>query len=267
MYIGNVDKITSAKLQKRYERKLKEQSRVQRVLNCSDQQCSVRDFESDKSSDTDYETDGQSTRMANDKNFVSGSGTSTLSQGPPCNKQMRRKLPKLAKLCDRFRVSDRAGASIATAVLEDFGVVSQTESADVIDRYKLRCERQLARERSLDPIAVVEALYFDGRKDSTLKFEKKGSRWFWKTVIEEHVTLMCEPDSSTARGVTESICKYCDDMGLDMSKTLGIGCDGTATNTGATNGIIRLLEKKNFGKLCSGYPVSCTQMNYRCVIS
>ena len=33
-------------------------------------------------------------------------------------------------------------------------------------------------------------------------------------------------------------------MGLDMSKTLGIGCDGTATNTGATGGIIRLLEKK-----------------------
>jgi len=33
-------------------------------------------------------------------------------------------------------------------------------------------------------------------------------------------------------------------MGLDMSKTSGIGCDGTSTNTGATGGIIRLLEKK-----------------------
>ena len=151
MYVGSVDKITSAKLQKRYGRKLKEQSRVRRALDFSDQQCSVRDFESDKSSDIDYETDGESARMAKDKNFVSGSGTSTLSEGPPCSKQMRRKLPKLAKLCDQFRVSDRAGASIATAVLEDFGVVSQTVSGDVIDRYKLRRERQLARERSLDP--------------------------------------------------------------------------------------------------------------------
>ena len=114
----------------------------------------------------------------------------------------RKKLPKLAKLCDRFRVSDRAGASIATAVLEDFGVVSQTESGDVIDRYKLRRERQLARERSLDPIALVEALYFDGRKDSTLKLKKKGSGWFRKTVSEEHVTLMCEPRGKFLTHVT-----------------------------------------------------------------
>jgi len=256
MYIGSVDKVTSAILQKRYGRKVKEQARVRRALDFSDQQCSASDFRSDESSDIDCEceTDGESTEMANDMNFVSGSGASTSSQGAACSKQMRRKLPKLAKLCDRFGVSDRAGASIATAVLEDCGVVSQTESGDVIDRYKLRRERKLARERSSDTIALVEALYFDGRKDKTLKLEKKGSRWFRKTASEEHVTLMCEPggkflthvtpDSSTARGITDSICKYYDEIGLDMSKTLGIGCDGTATNTGATGGIICLLEKK-----------------------
>jgi hypothetical protein len=31
---------------------------------------------------------------------------------------------------------------------------------------------------------------------------------------------------------------------MDMSKVLGVGCDGTATNTGATGGIIRLIEIK-----------------------
>ena len=50
---------------------------------------------------------------------------------------MRKRLPKLAKMCDEFGVSDRARAALATAVLEDFGVVSHTELTHVIDCYKL----------------------------------------------------------------------------------------------------------------------------------
>jgi len=154
LYVGNVDKITSAKLQKRYQRKLKEHARVRRALDFSDQQCSANDFGSDKSSDIDYETDGESTRMAKDKNFVSESGTSTLSQGPPCSKQMRRKLLRLAKLCDRFRMSDRAGASIATAVLEDFGVVSQTKSADIITAGPKNVQSS-TRPAPLSPLSLI----------------------------------------------------------------------------------------------------------------
>lgn len=58
---------------------------------------------------------------------------------------MRKKLAKLAKLRDRFGVSDKAGAAIATVVLEDFGTVSHcfTKSTNVIDWYKLRCKQQL----------------------------------------------------------------------------------------------------------------------------
>lgn len=88
----------------------------------------------------------------------------------------------MAKMCDRFGVCDRAGAAVATAVLEDFGVVSPTESTEVIDRYKLRRERTLVRDGSLrvQPCDQIKTLYFDGRKDKTLKLEKKGSRWYRK---------------------------------------------------------------------------------------
>ncbi|KAK0056132.1 hypothetical protein Bpfe_014533 [Biomphalaria pfeifferi] len=68
---------------------------------------------------------------------------------------MRRKLPKLAKICDRFAVSDRVGAAVTTAVLEDFGIVSQTEAANVIDRYKLRRERKMARDHSIQNILTA----------------------------------------------------------------------------------------------------------------
>jgi hypothetical protein len=109
---------------------------------------------------------------------------------------MRKRLPKLAKMCDRFRVSDRAGAALATAVLEDFGVVSQTELTYVIDRYKLRRERKFARDCLLKADDPTETLYFGGRKDNTLKLEKKGTRWYRKTVNEEHITLICEPSGT-----------------------------------------------------------------------
>lgn len=80
---------------------------------------------------------------------------------------MREKLPVLAFMCDRYAVSDRTGAAIATAVLQDFGIVANSSSVEVIDRHKLRRERSLKRnKRQQSP--VIEALYFDGCKDVTL---------------------------------------------------------------------------------------------------
>ena len=80
---------------------------------------------------------------------------------------MRKRLPKFAKMCDRFCVSDRAGAALATAVVEDFGVVSQTELTHVIDCYKLRREHKFTRDCLFKIDDSIETLYFDGRKDST----------------------------------------------------------------------------------------------------
>jgi len=39
--------------------------------------------------------------------------------------RMLKKLPKLAMACDRHFVSDRSAAAIASAMLEDFGIVSK----------------------------------------------------------------------------------------------------------------------------------------------
>ena len=49
-------------------------------------------------------------------------------------KQMRKKLSKLAKICDRYGSTDRAGTAIATAVLEDFGIVTKDYQSNVIDQ-------------------------------------------------------------------------------------------------------------------------------------
>lgn len=89
------------------------------------------------------------------------------------------------------------GVAVATAVLEDFGVVSPNETTNVIDRYKLRRERKMARDNLLDTTGVIQTLYFDGRKDKTMKLEKKGSRWYRKVVSEEHIIVLSEPGENS----------------------------------------------------------------------
>ena len=68
----------------------------------------------------------------NDNNIYSGEEEDSNTDEPPstkasfqieCNQIARNRisLPTLAKICDRFSVSDRAGASLASAVLKDYG--------------------------------------------------------------------------------------------------------------------------------------------------
>ena len=61
------------------------------------------------------------------------------------HRRNRKKLPTLATACDRHGVSDRAAAAIASAVLQDFGVLSKEHSFNVIDRSKIRRSRQTQR--------------------------------------------------------------------------------------------------------------------------
>ena len=48
--------------------------------------------------------------------------------------QNRMPLPTLAMACERFQVSDRAGAAIASAVLGDYGVITADHRKNVIDK-------------------------------------------------------------------------------------------------------------------------------------
>jgi hypothetical protein len=48
-------------------------------------------------------------------------------------KQIRKSLPKLAKIYDRFESANKAGATIATDVLEDFGIVTKEDRSNVMD--------------------------------------------------------------------------------------------------------------------------------------
>jgi len=118
----------------------------------------------------------------------------------------RKYLPTVARACDRLGISDRAAAAIAAAVLQDFGIVSKEDSFKVVDRNKVRRSRLKNRDETQKRSRsnLLRSLYFDGRKDLTFITTRKGSRWYKKKIIEEHISMIHEPGSDYIGHVTPS---------------------------------------------------------------
>ena len=146
--------------------------------------------------------------------------------------------------------------------MKDLGFISQEDNTNVIDRYKIRRHRLRDGEKQAHlyqkELGKVRGLYFDGKRDDTLTRDvvssvgnSSGSPNHFKLKInkQEHVVLVAEPQSkyigfvspnpSNAETITAEILNAIKAIDSDIQV---IGSDGTATNTGVHNGIIRRLE-------------------------
>lgn len=164
------------------------------------------------------------------------------------------KLENTATICDRFRIKNGAASSLATAVLQDIELITPNNMNLVIDRKKIWRARQKNRKRLSDTkIGNIKALFFDGRKDKTLKITKRNGIRYRRTVTEEHITLLEEPESQyightvpksgKAIHIKDSICEFFQSYSINDSDFAAVGCDGTNTNVGNKNGVITRLEK------------------------
>jgi hypothetical protein len=252
MYISAVDIKTSIQLQLREERRIKTASRfrasaVETGATTSSAKQEVSDSNSQPSnSSSDSESDTEE--------LVTGR---KRKRSKSTSKQMRLSLPSLAKACDRTGVSNRGAAIIANAVLEDLQLITKEDRSNVIDKNKLYRERKKVRsdlsQKEREKVQVLEGLYFDGRKDTTIVIDKEKGKTVRKTIKEEHVVLLSEPGStylghvSPTSGQSESIkCSIIDflnEKDISTSELVAIGCDGTNINTGAKNGVIALIER------------------------
>ena len=59
--------------------------------------------------------------------------------------QNRMKISSYAGQLDKYNISDGAGAALATALLEDLGMVTEKNRSLVFDRFKIRRARQRVR--------------------------------------------------------------------------------------------------------------------------
>ncbi|KAF2886396.1 hypothetical protein ILUMI_19776 [Ignelater luminosus] len=98
----------------------------------------------------------------------------------------------------------RATAAIASSVIQDLGMITEEDMSVVIDKSKIRREIQKARKILLEveSVAVVKAIYFDGRKDNTIVQEKVGAKMYSRVVKEKHISIIHEPDGDYIDHIT-----------------------------------------------------------------
>ncbi|GBN00618.1 hypothetical protein AVEN_185919-1 [Araneus ventricosus] len=113
---------------------------------------------------------------------------------------MRLGRPSIVVVGHSFGVSNRAVAVIGLSVLHDVGLITTNNSDLVVVKNKLRREKAKVR-KDLRFQALSEAqtlplkgLYFDGRKDSTLREERVDTKIYTIKEKEEHLSLE-EPGS------------------------------------------------------------------------
>ena len=164
------------------------------------------------------------------------------------------KQPNVAMSADRFGVSDRATASICSSLLVDLGIITSDDKSMVVDRSKIRRERDHLRLtlRTKESENSVHALYFDGKKDTTLFKNKKNDKIYYDSHKEEHYVIVAEPngeyithvvpESGKAIDIAQAIYTAIDDNNMSSDLNI-IGCDSTVVNTGYLGGIIPLIEE------------------------
>lgn len=162
-------------------------------------------------------------------------------------------LPSFSRACDRRAISNRAGAQLASALLQDLNIVTPDNQAAVIDKSKVFRERVKYRQSiSSTRTSEIIALYFDGRKDETISKVIVSGKCVHITKQEEHISLVEEPDSTyfghvtpnsgSGKDIISSILKFMKENCIDAKTIKALGCDGTASNTGVSNGSIALFE-------------------------
>lgn len=172
----------------------------------------------------------------------------------PSQWQMRVKLTATAIVSDRYGVSDRATAAIASSILHDVGIITDSDSSHVVDKCKIRRTKHNVRSNLSNEAddLPLKGLYLDGRKDDTLVVELVHSKKFRRTKKEEHYSLIQEPGSSYIGHVTPtsgssgdivtSIISYLSSRVISLEELVIIGCDGTNVNTGYKAGLIHRIE-------------------------
>ena len=262
MYMSAIDVKTSLQLQAREQRQNKVTCSKGKEIGAAasskqhyEQLENLISSSQSYDSEEDYATD---TDEVEDPNFLeAGRGLKRKRKSTATTQQMRLSLPSLAMACDRTGVSNRGAAILASAVLEDLKIITKEDKSKVIDKTKIQREKKKLRlEIKLQEkgkASVLEGLYFDGRKDTTIVMDKAKGNCCKSTIKEEHVVLVSEPGSnymghvSPASGhghsIKSSIISWLNSKDISTSELVALGCDGTNVNVGASNGVIGLIEK------------------------
>jgi len=235
LFIGNVDKKVTMQLFRRSCREKKLDQRLEKTKNAV-----PISFSQDSSLNHEENT------TASDENYIPPKETASSNFNT---------IDRIALEADRYGVSNRAAAAIATATLVDFNIISGNSTENIIDHHKIWRARKRQRKllsETTDPNEEISAIFFDGRKDSTLVKQKVDEKWYSKKITEDHYVLVGEPGTTylqhctvsrgTGREISDVLVNFVQKSGIEQS-LFAVGADSTAVNTGCHSGAISLLEQ------------------------
>lgn len=239
MVIAGVDKLTTYKLQRSVARKeARATSSTSKVTDSS----SLEINEISQISDIDHSLEQEhppdipdNTNASEEDPAFEIKETNETSNGR-YNKNLE--LTAFARTCDRFGISDRSAAAIASSLLMDMKD-NRTEAMElvmndetlVIDKNKVRREKtkvQVGMKRHLSSVEYgLKALYFDGRIDETLYVETtEDGKLHRKKKNEDHLSLIKEPGSgyightSPRSGKATDICQSIHEFTIENNISL-----------------------------------------------
>ena len=207
MCISGIDQSKTRRLVKKLKRKASEAERIKKhikSLNETENAASSSETDNIKELADNTEADSESDYSESEVGLkVKSNGDEEVTNSETMGevlgiRTVRRDPPALARACDRYGMSDRSAAAIAYAVLEDVGLITVNNSSIVIDKNKVRRQRRKARiELQMSETKIeLRGLFFDGRKDQTLTNRKEGRTFYRRTVVEKHISMISEPNSS-----------------------------------------------------------------------
>jgi hypothetical protein len=271
MHIGGIDAQTTSTIRKKIRRceafdkqvsrekaRMKSSQSVKRTLDNDDRDDDDDNNNDDDDDDNNSDNNGDNNNdNNNDSNSTSSSDEEQLLKcSSATSEQMRFSLPLLAAECDRYQVSNRAGAALVNAALRDLGLVTADDRYLLIDHSKLRRERLKHRQAISTEQQVmlqeheITSFYFDGRIDLTLCLISNDDGSVKRSKCrEDHYVILSEPGNQYINHVTPNSSKAKDVAKeiIDTYRSVNgnlkvIGCDGTVNNVGCHGGIIHTIE-------------------------
>lgn len=256
MSITNTDiKVTKAwtklRVKKEKETKFKSQEDIRQETVRENDATKRKEFLDDQRDNADNNKD-------DDNNYIP-----PPSVDKKVTSQNRLKISRFAAELDRYNVPDGAGAALATALLEDLGIVTEQERKLVFDRFKIRRSRQIHRavkkkEKKAELEGKIACIGTDGKRDKKTKviIEREQNNNIVETrseVTEEHI-VYTDPFNYISHSVIEEGSGDGHSLGKDLVDVVRefnseevlecVVCDGTSVMTGCYNGMLASAERE-----------------------
>lgn len=142
---------------------------------------------------------------------------------------------------------------LSSSLLKDIEIIDPKSTQDIIERDKVRRQRQAQRSKHMNDYLEIPSIYFDENFYITYihtLLRKKWRKTYKRKVTEDHILLLAEPNSkyigyfTSGTGTAQSICsgilKFYEEKGVSLNALVAVGYNVIVVNTRLKGETIRM---------------------------